>query len=155
MVRKANKRNDNSIDQSDCNADQLLQNLPDTILIVDYDGTIAMVHGQYTDMFGYMQEELLGQPVAKLIPMRYRFDHTKHISTFIDKPHIRPMGGLVELSALRKDGSVFTVDIMLSPLETADGRFAVAVIRDATDRQKAKEELHRIAYFDPLTDLPN
>ncbi len=155
MLTKVDRPNDSDLHQSSAATDQLLRNLPDAIVVVDQSGTIAQIHGQFTDVFGYRPEELLGESIMQLIPERFRGIHSGYVSMFFRSPHVRPMGGLDELSAVRKDGSEIAVDIMLSPLVTSEGSFVVAVIRDATERRKAKADLHRIAYFDPLTNLPN
>ncbi len=58
-------------------------------------------------------------------------------------PAFAPWAPGLELYGRRKDGSEFPVDIMLSPMETADGRVVISVIRDISDRKKAQEAIRR------------
>ncbi len=123
----------------------LLEAAPDAMVIADAGGRISLVNAQAEKMFGYTREELLGQLVEALIPVRYRGTHRGHRSGYFHDPRTRPMGaGGLELFGLRKDGTEFPVEISLSPLETEEGRLAITAIRDVTDRKRAEEERARL-----------
>ncbi len=115
---------------------QLLDTAPDAMVIVRADGRIDLVNVQAERMFGYRREELLGQPIEMLIPERLRAAHVTHRAHFSAAPSQRPMGSGLELAGRRKDGSEFPVEISLGPLETDDGRFVSAAIRDITERKR-------------------
>ncbi len=119
----------------------LLQAAPDAMIIVDADGRIAIANDQSESMFGYARDELLGQPIEKLLPAGVRQRHETHRKNFIKDPRLRPMGMGMELYARRADGSEFPVEISLSPVRSASGTFVSSVIRDVTDRKQMEAEL--------------
>ncbi len=116
-----------------------VENAPQTILIHDANGKIAVVNSQAVSMFGYSRQELIGQPVEMLMPARFRNSHVGHRKAYMRNPAVRPMGIGLELSALRKDGSEFPVEISLSPVETAKGVLVSSTIVDITERKKLAE----------------
>jgi PAS domain S-box-containing protein len=116
---------------------------PDAIILTDAAGRITEMNSQVEKFFGYARAELAGQPVETLIPERFRQAHPGHRGDYNAAPHIRTMGIGLDLTGRRKDGSEFPVDIMLSPIEAAEGRVALSVIRDVTARKRAEEALRR------------
>jgi PAS domain S-box-containing protein len=123
----------------------LFEFAPDTIVVVDGDGKIIRVNAQMQKMFGYERDELTGQSIEILLPERFQGRHAEYRAHYISEPHTRPMGAGLELFGKRKDGSEFPVDIMLSPMNSEDGRIVIAVVRDITRRSQAEEALQRYA----------
>lgn len=113
---------------------------PDALLVVDLEGRVLRVNAQVGLQFGYGPEELLGREIEVLVPDRYRQRHVSHRHAYTDEPVPRPMGASLELFALRKDGSEFPVDIMLSPLGALGAQAVLCVVRDVTERRKAEEK---------------
>ncbi len=123
----------------------LLESAPDAMLIVDERGTILLANSQTEKLFGYSQEELVGQPVEKLMPARFREGHAKHRDQFISTSRLRPMGEGLDLYGLRRDGSEFPVEISLNPIASEGGTLVTSSIRDVSDRKRAEQDL-RCAY---------
>jgi PAS domain S-box-containing protein len=119
----------------------LLESAPDAMVIVGRDGRIALVNSQLERLFGYPREQLLGQSVDMLVPQRYRTHHVRHRAGFFSQPRPRAMGAGLELHGQRRDGSEFPLEISLSPLETEEGLFVSAAIRDATERRRFEQTL--------------
>lgn len=118
---------------------KLIEIIPDAIVIVDNDGKIRFINSQTTNTFGYSPHELIGETVEILLPHRFKTKHIDHRANYSKHPVRRPMGSGIELYGRRKDGSEFSADITISPIETENGTFVISVIRDISDR-KAKEE---------------
>jgi PAS domain S-box-containing protein len=130
-----------SVPASETLFEDAFEQAPDSILITDHSGSILFVNAALENCFGYARTELKGQPVELLIPERFRESHPKHRSDYCQHPRRRPMGAGLELSARRKDGSQFPVDVMLSPLETPAGSFVLCAIRDISERKIAEAAL--------------
>ena len=121
----------------------LFQFAPDAIIVVNENGRIVRINDQATAMFGYTEKEFLGKRIEMLMPGRFRKRHVGHQKQYMVAPRLRQMGAGLELYAQRKDGSEFPVDIMLSPIETAEGRNTIVTVRDVTERQQIEETLRR------------
>ncbi len=118
-----------------------LEAAPDAIVIVDRQGIINIVNTLAEKMFGYARDELLGQPIEILVPARFRERHVHDREGYSRTPRTRPMGAGQELWARTKDGSEFSVEISLSPLETEKGTLVTSIIRDTTDRHEIEERI--------------
>jgi len=116
---------------------------PDAIIIVDESGCIVRVNDQARAMFGYTAKELIGRRIEMLMPARFRTRHVKHQKHYMAEPRLRRMGAGLELYAQCKDGSEFPVDIMLSPIETFEGRSVIATVRDVTEQRRIEESLRK------------
>lgn len=121
----------------------LFKSSPDAIIVADPNGRITETNAQVEQLFGYRRAELIGQLVEILIPERFRRFHSTHRADYSLQPRMRPMGAGLDLFGLRKDGSEFPVDIMLSPIDTGEGRVVLCVIRDISERKKAEEALRQ------------
>jgi PAS domain S-box-containing protein len=115
-----------------------LEAAPDSIVVVDGKGRIAIANALAERLFGYSRDELIGQPIELLVPDRYRGDHIEHRSRYFREPRTRSMGEGQALSGRRKDGTEFLVEISLSPLKTDRGVLVISIIRDTTQRRQAE-----------------
>ncbi len=123
--------------------EKLFEASPDAIVVTVPEGRITSINSQVERLFGYSRQELIGQSVEILVPERFRHAHPRHREVYNSQASVRPMGVGLQLYGRRKDGSEFPVDIMLSPLEAAEGRVVISVIRDISDRKKAEEAIRR------------
>ena len=121
--------------------ERFLELSPDALILVDGRGDIEKVNEQLLSMFGYSKGEVKGQKIEFLMPERFRNKHPEQRKEYMKSPRVRQMGAGLELYGLNKTNQEFPIDIMLSPIDTADGHYVLASIRDLTERRKLDEEL--------------
>ena len=126
---------------------------PDSLLLVDSGGLIAMANESAATLLGYAVEELVGLPVDVLVPDQIRSRHASYRKVYGQAPRPRPMGRQTELTAKRKDGSEVVVEIALSPLQSHGHPFVVAAIRDVGAYPRVQQALQRARYSEHLTQL--
>ena len=108
---------------------------PSAMMMVDQGGCILMANARCLSYFGYTAAELIGQPIEVLLPERFRATHPEQRRQFFETPSLRPMGTRQELTAVRKDGSEFPVQVGLSPVQTAEGMAVICGVLDITDEK--------------------
>ena len=119
----------------------LLEAAPDAMVVVNTGGEIVLLNVQAEKQFGYRRDELVGQPVKRLIPEgfaeRLIADGTRTAAEAL----AQQIGTGIELIGRRKNGSAFPIEIMLSPLEGVEGILVTAAIRDISVRKAAEAHL--------------
>ena len=128
-------------DTSEAYFRNVLESAPDAMIIIDHFGLITVVNEQAEKMFGYTRKQLLGQEIEVLLPETHRDRHISHRAAYAADPAVRPMGSGLELHGRRRDGSIFPVEISLSPFTSTSGAFISSVIRDVTSRKEMEQEL--------------
>jgi PAS domain S-box-containing protein len=119
----------------------LLEAAPDAMVVVNPGGEIVLLNVQAEEKFSYRRDELLGQKVKDIIPEgfaeRIIADGTRSAAEAL----AQQIGTGIELIGLRKNGSEFPIEIMLSPLESAEGTLITAAsVRKAADLHLAQME---------------
>jgi len=115
----------------------LMEAAPDAMVVVNQSGEIVLLNVQAEKQFGYSRDELLGQKVTNIIPMGFAERLIADDLRSAEDASAQQIGTGIELVAQRKDGSEFPIEIMLSPLESAEGTLVTAAIRDISVRKKA------------------
>lgn len=114
------------------------------ILVANEQGMIVLVNPFLLAQFQYIESELLGAPLEKLIPSRFHHRHSQHVEEYHTHPKSRPMGLGMDLFAVKKNGEEFPVEVSLGYHETAKGKFVIAYVTDTSLRKKAEKELRQL-----------
>lgn len=120
---------------------KLFEITPDAIVVADRQGMMVRVNAQTEKVFGYRQEELLGQGLEALVAPRFREVLRSRCGGALEDIQRPPIESGLELYALRKDGLEFPAEILLCPVEEQNESLLVCIIRDITDRRQAEDSL--------------
>jgi diguanylate cyclase (GGDEF)-like protein/PAS domain S-box-containing protein len=128
----------------------------DAIIMMDGSGKVAYWNPAAEKLFGYSREEITGKDVHEMLaPPQYQEVYKKGLEVFGRTGQGAAVGKVLELSALCKDGTEFPIEIAVSSINIKDGWWAVATIRDITERKRMENELRTLSLKDELTGLYN
>ncbi|WP_223550343.1 PAS domain S-box protein [Aestuariivivens sp. NBU2969] len=119
----------------------LLEIVSEGIIVVDHHQKIMEVNEASEVIFGYNKKELMGRDLNLLIPSNYHKSHAIHFEKFIQKGKRRKMNEATDIYALKKDGTIFPVEIELNPFSIYNKTYIMALIRDISEKQEIKKNL--------------
>jgi PAS domain S-box-containing protein len=122
----------------------LLEAAPDAMVVVNQGGEIVLLNVQAEKQFGYSRDELVGQKMKNIIPEGFAEGLVADGTRTSAEALAQQIGTGIDLYGRRKDGSDFPIEIMLSPLENAEGILVTAAIRDISVRKAAEKHLAEI-----------
>jgi len=124
----------------------------DSMIVVGEEGNILKVNPAVSSMFRCDAEELLGQPILSLFP-----DPRSQsiITAILDNASLSANANTHEVTATRKDGSVFCSEIQAGRRYVRNKSIAAITIRDISGKKEAEALITHMAYHDGLTKLPN
>jgi PAS domain S-box-containing protein len=121
----------------------LLEAAPDAMIIVNEADRVVLVNGHTEAMFGYLRDEILGQPLTILVPEALTEHRARQNLSSTADAKMRILGSGPALLARRKDGSTFPVEISLSPIHTTGGTLISNAVRDITERLRLERQLRQ------------
>jgi diguanylate cyclase (GGDEF)-like protein/PAS domain S-box-containing protein len=128
----------------------------DAIITIDQEHNVTLFNRAAENLFGYTQEEMMGQPLLKLLPERLRAHHDSYVSQFARSPvKSRQMNERNRIFGQHSDGTLVPVEIAISKINVNGIIEFTAVIRDIADRIHLMDLLQKQAATDELTGLPN
>ncbi|WP_420474521.1 EAL domain-containing protein [Noviherbaspirillum sp. ST9] len=130
-----------SMEESEQTAKALLESTAQAVVGINKGGSIRLVNKAAEKMFGYSRDELVGQPLEVLLPEQLWDRHANQRTDYFNHPRQRPMGQGMELTARRRDGSIFPIEASINMCETPAGRMAVSFVTDITKRKQIENEL--------------
>lgn len=114
------------------------------ILVTDSFGKILTINPYGAREFGYTKKELAGKPIEVLMPKRYRHHHATNHKTYLHQPTSRMMGKERQITAVKKNGTEFPVEISLSSYKHKKESFVIAFIENISQRKKAEAEIAKL-----------
>lgn len=119
----------------------VVESAPSAVIVVDEDIKIISWNRSAQHSFGYEAEEVKDKSVALLVPERYRETFLRRLNQPPSIHQTRHNGGQMELHGLKKDGSEFPAEVLLSSWQTQTGRYFSAIIRDLTQQKNLEQQL--------------
>ncbi|MGC1205505.1 MAG: PAS domain-containing sensor histidine kinase [Flavobacteriaceae bacterium] len=120
----------------------IFQSAVEGILVVDADGIIIKANPASEELFGYNEDGLIAHNIENLIPNKFKINHKSHREGYIVKPKARRMGKNLELWGLKKDGSLFPLEISLTPTIIKQKQVVIAFIIDISEREEIEKKLN-------------
>lgn len=131
----------------------VVESTPSAMLMVDADGRIELANHQTGKLFGYREEQLIGQPMTLLLPARFHALQKKKLEDFFSAPSLRRLGFESSLTGLKKQGVEFPMEISLTPIESGGGLMALVAVIDNTEKQQAEEARRELVHASRLAVL--
>ena len=150
MLARLDKRNNEIVSiteklrESESYANQIIDTVPEVVLVVEANGLILRANARVQILFGYEPEELMGQPVEILIPHHVREKHPGLREEYVKEPVQRLMGKGRELFGLHKSGREIPVEIGLDTLWYRGRQCVVVSVVDITQRKHAEQNQKRL-----------
>ncbi len=151
------RKTEDAIRESESRFRTLFEFAPDGIVVVNSRHEIIMVNDQTRQLTGYSKEELIGQPIEKLVPQEFSAAHVQWRNEYErgQRPNAHKRGESSGIPCRRKDGTTFPADISVRPFTGYQGLIVFCIIRDITEQRKLEETLRRMSTTDSLTGLAN
>jgi PAS domain S-box-containing protein len=108
---------------------QIVDALPDGLVVIDDRARIQLVNVQVELTFGYHRSRLIGESVHVLLDPAIAGTHASHVERFFASPSARPMNVAAVLSGRHASGRVVRVQVSIGPLVSESGVYALAVVR--------------------------
>ncbi len=136
---------DAALRQSELRFRSVAETANDAIISVDGAGLVVFWNQHAEKIFGWPEADMLGQPLARVLPERYRAAHEQGLRRVADGGERRVIGRTVELHGLRRDGTELPIELSLATWSQGGAPFFTGIIRDISARKLAEEELRRFA----------
>ncbi len=137
------------------NLKTIVDNLNDSIVTISNKGIIRSANRIVEKIFGYTPIELIGKNVSMLMPEPFATRHDKYMSNYLETGDAKIIGIGRELPAMKKDGSIFPMELSISEILNGEEKLFIGIVRDITERKKAEKEIHKLAYYDESTGVLN
>lgn len=121
----------------------VLNNALDGIILINEQGIIESFNPAAEKIFGYADHEVLGIDVKILMPEPYYSEHKDYLQNYLETGKSRIMGVERETLGLRKDGTTFPIELLISKMVIEEKIFFVAIVRNITDRKMAENEIRK------------
>jgi len=138
-------RTEQALRESEAKARAVVETTVDGIITIDERGHIQSFNEAAEDIFGYDEEEVLGENVKMLMPSPYREEHDGYMRSYHDTGRRRIIGIGREVTGRRKDGSTFPMDLAVSEVTLGDGHIFTGIVRDISERRRLEKELLNIS----------
>lgn len=140
----ARKQAERALQDSEARMRAIFETAVDAIITIDEHGIIERVNPAAERMFGYPEAEVLGRNVSVLMPAPHRAAHDGYLQHYLATGEKRIIGKGREVQGLRRDGSIFPMDLAVTEMWLGGRRMFTGLVRDITERKRAEEKAHQL-----------
>lgn len=142
------------LQQSEARNRAIMESASVAIITMDEYGVIESFNPEAERLFGYLADEATGRNLSLLMPAGYAEDHDALMARLRDEAAGRgAVAGPRELTAVRKNGEFFPVDLAISEMRMGDRRIFIGSLRDLTERKKAEARLNQAQKMETVGQL--
>ncbi len=141
------KQTRNELNRSEARSRSILETAIDPIISIDEKGIVQLCNPAAEKEFGYMSSEIAGQNIKMLMPSPYSEEHDTYLANYMKTGKAQIIGLVRELVGLRKDGSVFPMELSVSEVWVEDHRSFTGIVRNISHTKKMIQELEQFAYI--------
>lgn len=146
---------ESSLDETSRQMQAIVESMLDGVISINSRGIILTFNQAAELIFGYQADEIIGQNISILMGPPHREYHNNYLSNYLNRGISDVTGRLRELDALHKNGTSFPIELGVAELKLGGETNFIGIVRDITLRKKRAQEVHQLAFYDPLTKLPN
>lgn len=148
------KMKEAALKESESKFRTLVEVAQDGVLQANQRGEVIFCNRAAELLFGYREDEIVGKPLANLIPSRYLPQRFANGGLTLGRS-TADVGRISEVVGMHRNGQPLQIEMSLSSWQQGGETYFVAVMRDITERKQAEEQIRTLAFYDPLTALPN
>lgn len=140
------KKAEEALKESEARMTGIVNSAKDAIISIDSQLNIVLFNGSAEKMFGINSDEMIGKPLDRLIPEKFRLSHVSHILEF-SKTGIstRDMGSLGQIKGLRSSGEEFPIEASISQISFGNNqKLFTVILRDITKRKQADDKIQNL-----------
>lgn len=127
--------------ESQARTEAILETSVEGIITIDKQGIIQSFNHAAEEMFGYNAEEVIGENVSILMPSPYQEEHDGYMQNYLETGERKIIGIGREVRGLKKDGTVFPIELAVDEVKFGDKVFFTGMIKDISDRRALENEV--------------
>jgi PAS domain S-box-containing protein len=134
---------EDALSKSEARMRSIFNNVSDGIIIIDDNGIIESLNPSFEKLFGYSADELIGHNINNLIPEPDRSRQHAYVTNYLSHGNAKIIGARREVSGLKKDGSIFLMELGVSEFDIDQQHFFIGTAHDITERKHTEEALRK------------
>jgi len=136
---------EDALGKSEAGIRSVFNNVSDGIIIIDEHGIIEQLNPSAEKLFGYAAEELINHNINTLMPEPDRSRHDSYLKNYLGSGNAKILDTRREVNGLRKDGSIFPMELGVSRFYVDQHHFFIGTVHDITERKKAEAALRDLS----------
>jgi PAS domain S-box-containing protein len=127
--------------ESEARTRAIVESALDCVIVMDHEGNVTEFNPAAEKTFGYSRNEMIGAPVARLIPPDLRTRHRAGLARYLETNVSSILGRRIELEGIRKDGTDFPLELTITRVQGREPPVFAGYLRDLTERRRAEQEV--------------